>query len=151
MILRRKVVPEELRPAFESFRTTVRTVDEAKRCLTAVVPTTRLPGRPLADALAEFETLLGRARDEMSAWDTPDLADEWRLADRAIARSQDRAKRLREQASIPEGFESLISIVGALRIRWMRSTGRPFDSGSSGRRLVDRRPDRRRRDVDTSD
>ena len=108
-MLRRKGVPEELRPAFESFRATVRTVDEAKRCMTAVVPTTRLPGRPLAEALAEFETLLCRARNEMDAWNAPEVRHEWRPADRAIADSQDRARRLRARASVPEGFETLIS------------------------------------------
>jgi len=114
MMLRRKTVPEELRPAYESFRATVRFVDEAKRSLTAVVPTTRLPGRPLADALAEFEMQLRRAREEMDAWNAPEVEREWRDAERAIARSLDRARGLRERAAVPEGFESLISIVGAL-------------------------------------
>jgi hypothetical protein len=136
MIFRRKTVPEELRPAFESFGATLRVIDEAKDCLTAVMPSTRLPGRPLADALAEFETLLGRARNEMEGWNAPEVAPEWRAAEASIARSQDRARRLREEASVPEGFESLLSTVGALldpldafgaaaiRFRELRAVGR---------------------------
>jgi len=136
MILRRKTIPEELQPAFESFGATLRIIDEAMDCLTAVMPSTRLPGRPLADALAEFETLLRSARHEMEAWNAPEVASEWRAAERSIARSQDLARQLREEASVPEGFESLLSTVGALldpldafgaaavRFRELRAAGR---------------------------
>src|SRR5262249_40032649 len=114
LMARRRRLPSELVPAYESFRTTLRIVDEAKRCLTEAVPSTRLPGRPLADALSDFESLLDRARQEMRSWFRPELEAAWSAADRGVASALDRATKLREGATIPQGFEGLISTLGDL-------------------------------------
>jgi hypothetical protein len=88
-------LPPELEPVLERLQLVVEEVEAAKRVMTATVPTTRLPGTPLAEALLEFEERLGRAGGLMPAWRDPAVDDEWRACDGAIAGSRRRAAELR--------------------------------------------------------
>ncbi len=109
-----KRLPPELRPALESFRRVVAHVEGATSSLTDAVPTTRLPGRPLAEALMDFEDGLRAAAREMPGWRADDLEDVWRACDEAIARTLADAERLRLEAEPPAGFEALIGTIGDL-------------------------------------
>jgi hypothetical protein len=60
MLRRRRTTPE-VQAAFEAFRDVLVHLEPAKAALTDVMPTTRMPGRPLPDALAEFEVGLARS------------------------------------------------------------------------------------------
>ena len=53
-------------------------LERARAALTASVPGTRLPGRPLAETLSEFEDGLREVRDGMDDWRSPDVEPEWR-------------------------------------------------------------------------
>ena len=86
-------------------------VEAAKDVMTATVPSTRLPGTPLAEAIAEFEGHLGRARDLMPSWRHPEVESEWVACEAAIEESLARAKRLREDPPELAGFEGLIWVV----------------------------------------
>jgi hypothetical protein len=107
-------LPEDLRPALEGFRAVVQHVERAKQSMTDAVPTTRLPGRPLAEALLEFEDELGAAQAEMPRWRTDDLETEWRACECAIERARADAEELRLAAEAPAGFEALIGTIGDL-------------------------------------
>ncbi|MGZ4155278.1 MAG: hypothetical protein ACXVQ0_12450, partial [Actinomycetota bacterium] len=89
-------------------------VEPAKAALTGVMPTTRMPGRSLPDALLEFEERLTRARDEMPSWRSAPLEDAWIACDAGLAEALDRARRLREEAPDLGGFEGLIWAVERL-------------------------------------
>jgi hypothetical protein len=105
---RRKRLPEALAPAYEAFERVLGQVEPAKQALTEVMPTTRLPGRPLPDALAEFEERLANAREAMPAWRRPETETEWAACAAGIDEALGRAGRLREEAPDLGGFEGLI-------------------------------------------
>ena len=111
---RRRRLPPELEAPYESFERVLADVEPAKEALTEAMPTTRLPGRPLPDALAEFEDRLARARDAMSGWRRPETEPEWAACAAGIEESANRAARLREDAPDLRGFEGLISAVESL-------------------------------------
>jgi hypothetical protein len=108
MVFRRKRLPAELEPSQETFERVLGEVEPAKQALTEVMPTTRLPGRPLSDALAEFEERLGCARGAMAAWRRPEVEQEWVACFAGIDEALERARRLREGAPDLGGFEGLI-------------------------------------------
>lgn len=108
MILRRRRLPESLRAAHDAFERVLAEVEPAKEALTEVMPSTRLPGRPLPDALIEFETRLSRARELMPAWRAPELEETWAACNAALVEATDRARRFREEAPDLGGFEGLL-------------------------------------------
>ena len=77
MFRRRRLAPD-LEGPLAALRAVVSQIDEAKDAMTATVPTTRLPGRPLVDALSELEEHLGRAGALMDSWRHPAIEGEWR-------------------------------------------------------------------------
>lgn len=76
-LLRRRRLPEHLRPRDEALLEVVRDLARARRALTACVPSTRLPGRPLAEGLAEFEEILGAVIPRMHDWRSAEIEEEW--------------------------------------------------------------------------
>jgi hypothetical protein len=92
----------------------VERVERAKAALTESVPGTRLPGRPLAETLAEFEEGLREARGGMDRWRAPELQAEWDHAMDAIDECLGMAEELRLRRDPPQGFEALIGTVGDL-------------------------------------
>lgn len=107
-MLRRRRLPPELDAALDGLRTVVVEVEEAKRAMTATVPTTRLPGTPLPDALLELEERLRRAEALMPGWRRPQVDAEWRACEAGIAESRHRSAELRREAPELGGFEGLI-------------------------------------------
>jgi hypothetical protein len=114
MMFRRKALPDELVPSFRAFHELLEEIEPAKAELTEVVPGTRLPGRPLDDALAGFVARLTRARDLMAAWRRPELEDEWSACMDGLAIALDRATQLLDDAYEASGFGSLIGVVEGL-------------------------------------
>ena len=114
MIRRRKRLPGALEPAYAAFVQVLGDVEPAKAALSSVMPTTRLPGRPLPDAVIEFEERLGRARDAMPGWRADEVEREWTACDAGVTEALARARRLREEAPDLGGFEGLIWAVGEL-------------------------------------
>lgn len=114
MILRRRRLSPELQAPFAAFCDVLEHVEPAKAALTEVMPTTRMPGRPLPDALHEFEQDLARAGELMSGWRTPALESEWVGCSRGLADARERARLLREEAPELGGFEGLIWAVEEL-------------------------------------
>ncbi|MBI3648366.1 MAG: hypothetical protein HY240_06425 [Actinobacteria bacterium] len=111
---RRRRLPPQLEEPYAAFVDIVGIAERAKLALTEVVPTTRLPGRPLPDAMIEFEELLREARERMPAWRTPEVEDAWLAAAAGVDASLDQARRLREDAPDLGGFEGLIWAVEEL-------------------------------------
>ena len=113
-VVRRRRLSPELRDAFESFLTVVALVERAKDALTAAVPSTRLAGLPLPDALSEFEDDLRRARDRMGEWRRPEIDASWAVCASAIDDALAAAERLRVDAPEIGGFEGVIGVVDGL-------------------------------------
>lgn len=111
---RRKRLPDALQGPYEAFERVLAEVEPAKEALTEVMPTTRLPGRPLPDALSEFDERLTRAREAMPAWRRPETEDTWIACEAGIGESMARSARLREEAPDLGGFEGLIWAVETL-------------------------------------
>ena len=90
-VFRRKRLPDELVGPHESFVQVLAQIEPAKEALTEVMPTTRLPGRPLPDALAEFERRLDAAREVMPGWRRDETEAVWTACDAGIAEALARA------------------------------------------------------------
>jgi hypothetical protein len=114
VIVRRRRLPAHLERPFAAFRRVLAEIEPAKGALTDAMPTTRLPGRPLADALLGFEGRLGRALELMPGWNCDELPDVWGRCDAALREALGRARRLRERAPELGGFEGLIWAVDEL-------------------------------------
>jgi hypothetical protein len=106
--LRRRRLSPELEPRWRAFSDVLREIEPAKAALAGVMPTTRMPGRALPDALLDFEDRLARADDLMPGWRCPQTEDVWTVCESGIAEARTRAQRLREDAPELGGFEGLI-------------------------------------------
>jgi hypothetical protein len=113
-MFRRRRLPAELVEASAAFERLVPALERAKAALTSSVPSTRLPGRPLAETLLEFEEALAEVAATMEAWRDPALEAVWVAADAALTEALARAERLRVEARSPVGFEALIGTIGDL-------------------------------------
>ena len=110
-MLRRKRLPASLAGPFEAFLAATGLVERAKSALTDSVPTTRLPGRPFADALLEFEEGLREAEVLMDAWRAEALEEEWMGAREGLEEALAIAERLRLAGADPGGFEGLVETI----------------------------------------
>jgi hypothetical protein len=114
VIRRRRRLPEELDGPARAFDDLVPALERARAALTESVPGTRLPGRPLAETLWEFETGLREVRAGMDGWRAPAVEEQWSSAAAALDESLALAERLRTDALAPAGFEGLIGVIGDL-------------------------------------
>ena len=114
MIFRRRRLPEHLVAPFEAFEAVVPALERAKAALTESVPGTRLPGRPLAETLWEFEEGLRAVEEGMPAWCVPEVEPQWNAAWDGLREALLLAERLRVEAPEPAGFEGLIGLIGDL-------------------------------------
>ena len=114
MSLRRRRLPEHLEAPARAFDDLLPPLERAKAALTGSVPGTRLPGRPLAETLSEFEDGLREVRDGMDAWRSPDLELEWEECSRGLDEALEFADRVRTEGVQPDGFEGLIGLIGDL-------------------------------------
>lgn len=113
-MFKRKRLPPELVPAYDAFLAVLAQVEAGKLMLAGVMPTTRLPGRPMPDALFEFEERALRATELMPAWRLPALEAEWSDCEQGLAEASERARGFREEAPELGGFEGLIWAVEQL-------------------------------------
>jgi hypothetical protein len=114
VIGRRKELPRELEPAFRAFGVVVDAIEPAKAAVADVLPGTRLPGRPLRDALAEYRAGIERAGRGMAAWRRPEVEDEWQACAAGLHIAEVRATALYGHEDDPEGFEALLGTVQGL-------------------------------------
>lgn len=113
-MLRRKRLPEELIEPYRAFARVVNHIEEGKVAITQAMPTTRSAGRPLAEALADYEGSLQAAAVTMPAWRTAATEGVWLRCEEGLREGSDRARRLREGAPDIAGFEGLIGFASTL-------------------------------------
>jgi hypothetical protein len=113
-MFRRRRLPPQLEEPFEAFRALLGPLERARSVLTEAVPTTRLPGRPFADVLSEFEELLRGVEPAMAGWRAAELEDDWSACSRGLHEAQTLAEGVRLGAAGPAGFEGLIGTIGDL-------------------------------------
>lgn len=114
MFFRRRRLPSVIEASHQAFQELLPGLEDAKSALLASVPGTRLPGRPLAETLLEFEEGLRQIRAEMETWRIPEVQDAWIRATEGLDEAIQQAERVRLFASAPAGFEELIGLVGDL-------------------------------------
>ena len=114
MSLRRRRLPEHLEEPAGAFDDLLQPLGRAEAALAGSVPGTRMPGRPLAETLWEFEDGLREVRDGMHAWRSPDIEPEWEACSRGVDEALALADRARTEGVQPEGFEGLIGLIGDL-------------------------------------
>jgi hypothetical protein len=107
-------LPEHLEGPARAFDDLLPPLGRAEAALTGSVPGTRLPGRPLAETLSEFEDGLREVREGMDAWRSTDVEPEWEACSRGLDEALALADRVRTQGAEPEGFEGLIGLIGDL-------------------------------------
>jgi hypothetical protein len=113
-MFRRKRLPAELAPAFDAFQRVLDEIEPAKAGLTDIVPASRLPGRPVRDALAEFVASVDRASALMAAWRRPELETVWSACADGLADARADAAALLAEATEAAGFGDLLGIVERL-------------------------------------
>jgi hypothetical protein len=111
---RRRELPPALAEAYEGFLAVLDPLEPAKAALTDVLPGTRMPGRPLSDALAAFVEGAEQARARMHGWRCPELEREWAACAAGLERALSRARRVQDEAIEPSGFEELLGLVEEL-------------------------------------
>jgi len=116
-MFRRKRLPAELESAFAAFHDVVDELEPAKAGLADVVPGSRLPGRPLRDALTELVTRADRAADLMPRWRRPELEPLWSSCSAGLAAARADAQAMLRDASEPAGFGELLGSVEGLMDR----------------------------------
>jgi hypothetical protein len=110
----RKRLPEHLLGPEAAFRSVVETLEPAKAGLTDVLPTTRLPGRPLRHAVAEYRDRCVAAEPLMPSWRCDELETEWQACERGLREAAGRADHLLAVEDDPIGFEDLLGTVERL-------------------------------------
>jgi hypothetical protein len=113
-MFRRRQLPAELEEPRAAFMEVLAEVEPAKAALTECMPTTRMPGRPIPDALFEYEARLELARTRMPGWRCEPMEHEWVACDHGLGEALSLARRLREEAPDLGGFEGLLGAVEAL-------------------------------------
>jgi len=113
-VFRRKRLPEHLLEPYGAFEAIVPPLERSKAALTESVPGTRLPGRPLAETLLEFEEGLHQVRSGMDAWKVSEVERAWLGASAGLDAALAHAERIRVEALDPGGFEGLIGLIGDL-------------------------------------
>jgi hypothetical protein len=112
--LRRRRRPRALVPGYPAFLETLRVVEAATSDLARVMPTTRLPGLPLAETLVAFEEALTDVERRLPSWRTPDIEEQWLAVKLGVADALARARALRERPPEIGAFERLLGTVGEL-------------------------------------
>jgi hypothetical protein len=113
-MFRRKRLPAELAPAFDAFRRVLDEIEPAKAGLTDIVPGSRLPGRPVGDAVAEFVAGVDRASALMAAWRRPQLETVWSACADGLSEARADATALLAGTTEAGGFGDLLAIVERL-------------------------------------
>ena len=114
MIRRRKRLPDHLEAPSRALDELIGSLERARAALTESVPGTRLPGRPLAESLSEFEDGLREVRARMGGWRAPEVDQAWLDASAGLDEAMGLAERVRTEGVPPQGFEGLIGLIGDL-------------------------------------
>ena len=112
-MFRRKASPE-IAAAASALEAVLDQLEPAKRALVEVVPGTRLPGRPLDDALRTFVAGAELARGLMAAWRRPEVEDAWSACWEGLDRSLGLARITLNGQREPESFVELLEVVQAV-------------------------------------
>ncbi len=130
MIFRRRRLPSELEAPHATFMQVLAEVEPAKEALTDCMPTTRMPGRPLPDALIEYESHVERAAALMPGWRCEAMEQVWRGCAAGLDEALALARRLREEAPDLGGFEGLLGTVESLfdPLRLFEDAEKRFDA-----------------------
>jgi hypothetical protein len=114
VILRRKRLPDHLEAPSRALDELIPSLERARAALTESVPGTRLPGRPLAETLSEFEEGLCEVRGLMDGWRAQEVERAWLDASAGLDEALGLAERVRTEGAPPQGFEGLIGLIGDL-------------------------------------
>jgi hypothetical protein len=133
---RRGRLPQDAVLVWRAFEAVAERIEAGKAALVGVVPTARVEGRPVADALSEFEDELRAGRERMDAWRRSEHQGLWAACRDGLEDALRLAEAARLQAPSLD-FESLVDLIGRLL--------EPLDPFAEAERLLKVRTRRFRR------
>jgi hypothetical protein len=110
---RRGRVPPDAVLVWRAFEAVAERIEAGKAALVGAVPTARVEGRPVADALSEFEDELRAGRERMDAWRRSEHQSLWAACRDGLEDAVRLAEGARLQAPSLD-FESLVDLIGRL-------------------------------------
>ena len=109
----RRRVPSDADIVWRLFEAAAERVEEGKAALVAAVPTARVEGRPMAEAVLDFERELRSAGGLMEPWRRSEHEALWIACRHGLEVALRRAERARLQAPSLD-FEALVELIGEI-------------------------------------
>lgn len=129
-MLRRKRIPEDLRPAWEAFVVQAERVEQARRALLACLPVGRVDPIPVPVGLELLRDELEAVAGELDRWRVPQLGEAWDACHAGIAEALAAVPAAARVAEATGELEELLSAVSdvvepldawhAAERRWLR-------------------------------
>jgi hypothetical protein len=108
---RRREPDPRVEAAWQRFLRFAKALDEGSRALLTAIPSARRPGAPLDASIEGFLAGTAAAREELSGWALPALADEQAASAAALAAAERRARALPE-ATRDREYEAVTAAIG---------------------------------------
>jgi hypothetical protein len=111
-MLRRKTIPDELRPAWEAFTGQAERVAAARRALLACLPVGRVNPAPVPVGLDLLRDELGDVAAQLDAWRVPAVEEHWQACRASIDEALAAVEPARTVAATTGELEELLGAVG---------------------------------------
>lgn len=110
-MVRRKTVPEALRPAWGAFAEQAQRVEQARRAVLRCLPVGRVQPAPVTAGLGVLRAELAVVAAAMPAWRVPEVASQWQACRAAVDQSLRALERAHRAATDAAELEELLSAV----------------------------------------
>jgi hypothetical protein len=110
-MLRRKHIPEDLRPAWSAFVAQAERVEQARRALLGCLPVGRVDPAPVPVGLDLLRDELQAVTADLDAWRVDEVADAWAACRDAVEESLQAIPRAHHVAATSGELEELLGAV----------------------------------------
>ena len=110
-MIRRKVMPPDLAPRWETFQSQAHRVQAARRVVLACLPVGRVDPAPVPVGLDVLHDELVEVRAELHRWRAPEVEGQWQACDAAIAEALDAIPVAKKVADSTVELEELLGAV----------------------------------------
>jgi hypothetical protein len=111
-MLRRKHIPEPLRPAWQAFTAQAERVEHARRALLGCLPVGRVDPVPVPVGLDLLRDELTEVARQLDAWRVAEVSEVWEACRAAVAESLGAVDRAHAVATSTTELEELLGAVG---------------------------------------
>lgn len=110
-MLRRKIIPVELRPAWEAFQAQAEQVEQARQALLGCLPVGRVEPAPVPVGLDLLRDELVEVRGRLEAWRVSAVEDHWQACRDAVDEALEGVEHAREVATSTGELEELLEAI----------------------------------------